>query len=241
MSGHSHWANIQHKKGIEDKKRSALFSRLSREIALAVKEGGPAPENNPRLQSAIEKAKKNNLPKEKIQRAINRALGIGEEGKIEEILYEVYGPSGSAFLVEVATDNKNRASGELKHLVESYGGSFAQPGAVKWMFEQVGKIEIILPSNIPEQELELKIIDFEALDFAKEANKIAVYTEVPKLKEVEQKIKQSGFSVDTADIIWKVKNPIKIADEKEKQKILELEEELKSYQDTERVFSNILL
>lgn len=241
MSGHSHWANIQHKKNIEDKKRSALFSRLSREIAVAVKEKGPKPENNIRLQAAIEKAKKANLPKEKIERAIDRAMGIGEEGALKQVLYEVYGPEGSAFLVETSTDNKNRTSSEFKHLVESCGGSFAQAGSVKWMFDYFGCIDAALPKGIPEEELELKIIDFGAEDFIKDGDKIIVYTSVQMLSEVEKEMKNIGIKIEESNIVWKPKNPINISNEALKHKISEFEEALKSYQDTERVFSNVVI
>jgi len=239
MSGHSHWANIQHKKSIEDKKRSALFARLSYEISLAVREAGPNPETNPRLKSAIEKAKKSNLPKEKIQKAINRGAGIGEEGKLEQVLYEVYGPGGSAFLVETLTDNKNRTASELKHLIELNGGSFAQAGSVKWMFEYVGKIEILPPQDISPEDLELKMIDFGAQDLKKDGNKVIIYTDAQKLKEVEKKIVDSNINVVGSEIVWRAKNPINISEESTKQKIIEFEDDLKSYQDVERVFSNI--
>lgn len=238
MSGHSHWSNIQHKKEIEDKKRSALFARLSHEIALAVKQGGPDPKNNAKLQAAIDKAKKNNLPKEKILSAIDRALGIGQEGQLEEVLYEVFGPYGSAFLVQISTDNKNRTSSEFKHLVELAGGSFAHEGSVKWMFDQIGKIVMFAPKDISEENLQLKIIDWGVEDFTKEGEKIIIYTNSHKLKEIEQKIKNENYDIEFSEMIWKAKNVNKISDEMAKSKIMEFEEELKSYQDTERVFSN---
>ncbi len=239
MAGHSHWANIQHKKSIEDKKRSALFSAISREIAIAVKEGGPKPENNNRLEAAIEKAKKANMPKEKIERAINRALGIGEEGKLEKVLYEVYGPNGSAFLVEVATDNKNRSTSELKHLVDSCGGSFAQAGAVKWMFDFVGFIEAQIPIGVSEDEIELKLIDLSVQDYKKEKNRIRIYTNAQMINETIKELKSIGVHIQETALIWKPKNPIKISNEEMKKNILSFEDELKSYPDTERVFSNI--
>ncbi len=239
MAGHSHWANIQHKKSIEDKKRSALFSAISKEIAIAVKEGGPKPENNNRLEAAIEKAKKANMPKEKIERAINRALGIGEEGKLEEVLYEVYGPNGSAFLVEVATDNKNRSTSELKHLVDSWGGSFAQAGAVKWMFDFVGFIGAQIPVGVSEDEIELKLIDLSVQDYKKEKNGIKIYTDAQMLNETIKELKSIGVHIQETALIWKPKNPIKISNEEIKKNILSFEDQLKYYPDTERVFSNI--
>lgn len=239
MAGHSHWSNIQHKKGIEDKKRSALFSRLSKEVAIAVKQGGSDPKNNIRLQAAIEKARKANMPKEKIDIAIDRAMGIGKEGKLEQVLYEVYGPQKSAFLIEISTDNKNRTASEFKHLVHLAGGSFAQAGSVKWMFDQLGKISITMPQGISEEGLELKMIDLGAQDFAKDDGRIIIYVSASMLGEVEKEVKVAGIDIEDASLVWKPKSPVKIFNKDIAQKILEFEEELKSYQDTERVFSNI--
>lgn len=140
MSGHSKWSSIKHKKGAADAKRGKLFSKLARAIIVAARDGGGDPDNNPTLATAIQKAREASMPKENIQRAIDRGTGAGADGAaIESILYEGYGPGGVAILVEALTDNRNRASAEIRFAFSSHNGSLGEPGSVAWIFEKKGR------------------------------------------------------------------------------------------------------
>src|SRR5512136_91753 len=156
MSGHSKWAQIKRKKGVADVKKGAMFTRLGREIALAAREGGGDPNANFALRLAVDKARSSNMPKENIERAIKRGTGeLNEGGQLEDIMYEGYGPGGSALLVQVLTDNRNRAASEVRHMFTHGGGNLAASNAVAWMFEKRGVITIENVKNADELELEL--------------------------------------------------------------------------------------
>jgi YebC/PmpR family DNA-binding regulatory protein len=136
MSGHSHWSSIKHKKGTADAKRGKIFSKLSRLISVAVKEKGPDLETNPKLKLAVEKAKEANMPKDNIERAIKRGSGQAQGVNIEEVVYEAYGPNGTALIIEGITDNKNRTLAEIKHILSRFGGKLAEAGSVKYLFDK---------------------------------------------------------------------------------------------------------
>ena len=142
MAGHSKWANIKHRKGAQDRKRGKIFTKLIREITIASRLGGGDLESNPRLRKAVNNAKSNNMPSEKIDRAIKKGTGVLEGVSYEEIIYEGYGPNGVAIIVEVITDNKNRTVSELRHILNKNNGNLAEPGSVAWMFERKGEIFI---------------------------------------------------------------------------------------------------
>ncbi len=136
MSGHSHWSTIKHKKGAEDAKRGKIFSKISRLISVAAKEKGGDPDSNPKLRTAIKKANEANMPKDKIEHAIKRGTGQLEGSVIEEVIYEAYGPNSVAIIIEGITDNRNRTSAEIKHILSKHGGKLAEPGSVKYMFDK---------------------------------------------------------------------------------------------------------
>jgi len=165
MSGHSHWSTIKHKKGAEDAKRGKIFSKISRLISIAAKEKGEDPDSNPRLRTVIGKAREANMPKDKIEHAIKRGTGQLEGSIIEEVVYEAYGPASVAIIIEGITDNKNRTSAEIKHILNKHGGKLAEPGSVRYMFEKKGEEWV---SKYP-MEVDEKILNqleklFEALD-----------------------------------------------------------------------------
>ncbi len=170
MSGHSHFASIKHKKAITDAKRSKIFSKLSREISVAAREGGGDPNFNPKLRTAIEKAKEFDLPAENIERAIKRGTGEIESAKLESVIYEAYGPGGIAIIIEGITDNKNRALAEIKQILNQNGGKLVGEGGVRWMFERKvkkpGSLEWVPKQEIElgEKDKELALKLFEALD-----------------------------------------------------------------------------
>lgn len=170
MSGHSHWATIKHKKGAADEKRGQVFSKLARMITVAAREGGGNPENNPKLRAAIEKAKSLNMPSENIERAIKRGTGELEGAKLEEVIFEAYGPGGIAIIIEGITDNKNRALNEIKQILNQNGGKLVGEGGARWLFERKAKegggLEWVAKQEIEisNQDKEAAYKLFEALD-----------------------------------------------------------------------------
>lgn len=244
MSGHSHWAGIKHKKGIEDKKRSNIFSKLSRQISVAAKEKGGDPETNLSLRIAIEKSKEFNLPKENIERAIKRGTGELEGEKLEEILFEALGPGGVSIIIEGISDNKNRAMGEIKQILSQNNGKLAGPGAVKWMFERKGLIIADFKSQIEElkdkEKLELKAIESEASDIYWENDILNIYTKPEELELVKKNLEEKKVKVDSAGLEWSAKEMIELSD-KEKDSCQKLFEELDELDAVQEIYSNIKL
>lgn len=206
MSRHSKWAKIKHGKGIADQKRGALFSKLTRVISVAAREGGD-PASNFKLRMAIEQAKAAEMPKDNIDRAIAKGSGADKDATalIQET-YEGFGPGGVAFMVEVITDNKNRAYQELRKTFSDHGGNLGSPGAVAWMFERRGVIRLSpLGGGVPPpsgEQLELQIIDAGAEDIVREGDSILVYTKPAELKAVEEKVRAAGLAPDYAGLEW---------------------------------------
>ncbi len=185
MAGHSHWSNIKRKKDKKDKKRSKKFSRLSKMIATAVKESGGEknPDMNPALSTIIEKAKKEDMPKDNIEKAIKKGAGEGEEGALEDFLLEVYGPDGLAVIIEGTTDNKNRTVSQINQILKMTGGKPAKPGSVTWLFDKKGVIEVE-----KKEEYELTAIDAGAENIDYQDNLLVIYTAPDKLTEVKKKM-----------------------------------------------------
>lgn len=232
MSGHSKWAKLKHTKGALDAKRGNLFTKIAHTITIAAREGGNDPASNFKLRLAIDKAKQANMPKENVERAIDRGLGKTDEGVIESATYEVFFPGKIAFVIEVLTDNKNRTMGELRRVINNYDGNFAQQGAVLWMFERRGVLRIIPPQRDPAlavanypaeagritnlEDLELKIIDLGADDIQIEGDEIAIYTSPENLEKVKEGIEKKEIQIDYAEIEWFAKDPIEISPEQQK-------------------------
>ncbi|MBR5614942.1 MAG: YebC/PmpR family DNA-binding transcriptional regulator, partial [Clostridia bacterium] len=168
MSGHSKWATIKRKKGALDAKRGKLFTKIGRELVVAVKEGGPDPDSNSKLRDAIAKAKANNMPNDTIQRSIKKAAGEDSAKEYFELVYEGYGPSGVAFMVETLSDNKNRTAGDLRHYFDKYGGNLGQTGSVGFMFDRKGQMVIAKTDAIDEDTLMMDALDAGAEDFSAE-------------------------------------------------------------------------
>jgi len=168
MSGHSKWANIKHRKEKSDAKKGKIFTKLGRELAVAVKEGGPDPLNNTKLADAIAKAKSNNMPNDSIERSIKKAAGNVNGANYEDIIYEGYGPGGVALIVEAMTDNRNRTAADIRHYFDKYGGNLGTTGCVSFMFSRKGQIIIEKTSDIDEDKLMLETIEAGAEDFAEE-------------------------------------------------------------------------
>lgn len=241
MSGHSHAKTIKHEKNITDQKRGQVFSKLARVIAIAVKEGGPNQETNYKLRIAIGLAKEANMPKENVDRAIKRGSGEGGEERLEEIIFEAYGPGGVAVIISGITDNKNRALGEIKQTLNQYGGKMVGEGGVRWMFDRKGTITIN-PSDQPspksKEELELLAIEVGAQDFYWHEGLIDLYGQPEELETIRKNLEQKGIKIDSSSLDWVPKEEVAV-DEKTKescQKLFDALDELESVQD---IFSNL--
>ncbi len=234
MSGHSKWQQIHRQKGAADAKRGALFTKLGKTITVAAKLGGGDADTNFKLRLAIDQAKAANMPKDNIDRAIKRGTGeLGDGKKIESINYEGYGPDGTAFIIEVLTDNRNRTSSTVKHLLNKYGGSLGSPNSVAWMFETKGIVRI---SKLP-QNLELPLIDAGAQDIVAEDGGVTVYTAPADLKKVKELLEQSGVTIEYAEI-EQVARDKKSASGATKEQVEKLFAELDDNEDVSNFYTN---
>jgi len=235
MAGHSKWANIKHRKAAVDAKRGKIYTKLAREITVAAREGGGDPEFNPRLRAAIDKARKFNMPKENIERAIKRGTGEIEGSSYEEVTYEGYGPGGVAIIVKCLTDNRNRAASEVRHAFSKHGGNLGTSGCVSWMFERKGVITI--PGNVDEEELMMAAIDAGAEDIKQEDGEFVVYTEPSNLENVKESLEKSGIKVEEAKLDLIPQNTVRVEGETAL-KVLKLLDMLEDLDDVQEVFSN---
>lgn len=235
MSGHSHYATIKRQKESKDAARGRVFSRHSKAIAIAIKAGGNAdPEMNSKLRFAIEQAKSDNMPKVNIDRILARAA---EVLTLEEVIYEGYGPEGVGILVEAATDNKNRASQEIKNLLEKGGGSMAGPGSVSFNFQPKGLVIVKKGANPNEQTLAL--IDLGAEDIIESGEELEVYTLPTAVSQIKEEIVAKGFEVLSMKII-KVPNSLIVASSPQKaQRVVDLIDNLEEHQDVQAVYTNL--
>jgi len=231
MSGHSKWATTKRRKGAVDAKRSANFTKLANIIAVAARSGGD-PETNFKLRIAIDKAREYSLPKENIERAIKRGTGELAGSQIEELTYEGFGPEGIAIIIEVVTDNKNRAVSEVKHLLNKYGGSLSSQGSVKWQFNYQGVVSLKEKQLTDEQELAL--IDAGVEDIDTEDN-ITLYTRVEDLEKIKEKVKNLGLTLEEANLEYVAKELVKPNNE---ESLLKLFEELEACDDVSNFYSN---
>lgn len=237
MSGHSKWSQIKRQKGAADVKRGALFSKLTVPIILAAKQGGGEPENNFQLKMAIEKARTANMPKENIERAIDRGLGKAGGAQIEEILYEAIGPAGISIIIEAATDNKNRTANEVKNALTKFSGKLTGSGAATYLFTRMGKLLIDLTDKNRE-EVEIMVIDSGAEDYEDQDDMMAVYTLPNQLEQVKKNLESQGLITKEAMLSWEPKTMVNIGDEAEAEKILNLMESLESLDDAVAVHAN---
>jgi len=241
MSGHSHWAGIKHKKGLEDAKRAKIFSKMSRLISVTAREKGGDPETNAELKMAIERAKSFNMPQENIERAIKRGSGeLGEE-KLESFLLEGFGPGKIAVLIEGVTDNKNRTIAEIRHLFENFGGKLAS-GGVLWMFERKGIITIAEHQEYKDKkdDLELLVIEAGAEDIEWNENEILeIYTKAEDLNQVKKNLEEKGIKIENINLGFKAKEEIRIEDKETKDKIEKLFESLDERDDVQEIYSNL--
>lgn len=241
MSGHSHWAGIKHKKQAEDQKRGKIFSKLSRMISVAAREGAD-PEMNPKLRQALEEAKAFNMPKENIERAIKRGTGELEGAKLEEVSYEAFGPGGVAIIIEGITDNKNRTFQEVKQILQKYSGKLAESGAVKWLFARKGAITINpnIQNSMSKEDLELKAIEAGAEDiyWHKTEDLLDIYTKPEELDKVKKNLEAQGIKIESASLDWVPREPIEVND-KDREELTKLFEELDENDAVQNIYSTL--
>jgi len=236
MAGHSHWAQIKRKKAAQDAKRGQLFTKLIREIIVAVRTGGSGdPELNPRLRAAIQAARAANMPKENIERAIKKALGLEEGTNYEEATFEGYGPGGVAIFIKTITDNRRRTVSEIRHLFSKHGGNLAEPGAVAWIFEQKGLI--VVPREDEEKVLEIAI-ESGAEDTKEYESEIEIVTEPSQFEEVKKALEDAGIKIISARVTMVPKTTVPVQDESTASSLLKLMEALEDHDDVQQVYAN---
>jgi len=236
MSGHSKWSQIKRQKGANDVKRGAIFTKMTREIMLAAREGGGDPEGNFRLRLAMDRARAVNVPLINIKRAIDKAIGGTAAEQFEEIVYEGYGPGGVAILVEAATDNKNRTAADVRAMFTKAGGQLAGAGAVAWQFEPRGVVAIARDGNDPD-EVALTAIDAGADDVDTDGDPIEVITDPTHLEQLRKSLEGAGLPIESAEVIMNAKTPVEVDAHVARQNI-RLVELLEDLDDVQRVTAN---
>jgi YebC/PmpR family DNA-binding regulatory protein len=237
MSGHSKWAQIKRAEGVNESRRGALFTKVGREITVASREGGGDPVANFRLRLAIEKAREVNMPQDNIQRAINRGTGADKEGgQLEELVYEGYGPGGVAMMIEVLTDNRNRAAADVRNVFTRAGGNMGESGSVAWMFDEKGLIVIELDGANPE-EVELAAIEAGADDIQEADGLLDVYTDKTDLDAVRKALDARQLKIDSADLVMVPKTRMDL-DDRAATSVARLMERLEELDDVQRVYVN---
>jgi YebC/PmpR family DNA-binding regulatory protein len=238
MSGHSKWSSIKHKKGAADAKRGQLFTKLTRALIVAAKDGGPDPASNLALQNAIEKARAASMPKDNIERAIARGSGTGADAAAyEQISYEGYGPGGVAVYVEVLTDNRNRTAGDVRHIFARHDGNLAESGAVAWLFERKGVV-LVDRDSTDEDELTLAAADAGAEDVADEGSSFEVTCAPEDLQAVREGLEAAGIAVTDAEVTMLPKTTVAVEDEAVARKVLKLIDGLEENDDVQDVYAN---
>ncbi len=244
MSGHSKWSTIKRQKGVTDAKRSQAFTKMANAITIAVREGGGGdPASNFKLRLAIEAARAVNVPKDNIQRSIDRGLGKGGVAAIETVVYEGYGPSKVAIIVEAATDNKNRTTPEIRGTMEKNGGTFASPGAVSWMFSDVGMITVAKDAQQGGVKKTLDdvfeaAVDVGADDVEDSGESVEVYTKPGDVEKVKNALVEKGFTIQSAELFKKPTTTVAICEKSDAEKVLAFVEKLEDLDDVQKVYSN---
>ena len=237
MSGHSKWSTIKHKKGAADAKRGKLFSKLSRAIIIAAKEGGGEPTANLALQNAIIKAKSYSMPKDNIERAIARGAGTdADAANYESIVYEGYGPGGVAVIVESLTDNKNRTASDVRHAFDKFGGNLGTTGSVAFQFERKGQIIVNGPAD--EDELMLAAADAGADDVVSGDGSFQVLCPIDVFGAVRDAVEAAGFAIDSAELTMVAKVTVDVTDEAVAKRLMKLMDVLEDNDDVQEVFAN---
>lgn len=239
MAGHSKWHNIQRRKGAQDAKKGKIFMRHAKFIYTAAKQGGGDPEMNPALRTAIDKAKAENMPNDNIERAIKKATGTLDGANYEELTYEGYGPSGTAVIVNVLTDNKNRTASEVRHAFSKHGGNLGESGCVSFMFDRTGYIVILDEAGeIDEDELTLEAIDAGAEDLEINEGVYEIYTDPADFETVKKVLEDKGYSIEESEITLKPQTYTELNEEDE-EKVMRLVDTLEDSEDVQDIHHNL--
>ena len=237
MSGHSKWATIRHKKGAADAKRGKVFTKLIKELMVAARMGGANPEGNPRLRAAVLAARAENMPKENIDRAIKKGTGDLEGVNYEEMMYEGYGPGGVAILVDIMTDNRNRAASEVRHIFSRNSGNLGEAGCVAWMFNKKGSI-VFDKKTIPEEELIELALEAGAEDVQDQEDQFEIITSLEDFVNVKAAFDEKGLNCELAEITMLPQTTVRIEDPKTAQQLLRLMDALEDADDVQHVYAN---
>ena len=240
MSGHSKWANIKHKKEKTDAQRGKIFTKIGRELSIAVRSGGPDPAENTKLADVIAKAKANNMPNETISRSIKKAAGEGDAANYEELTYEGYGPAGVAVILEILTDNRNRTAGEMRHIFDKAGGSMGATGCVGWMFDKKGVIVIERTPDVDEDELTMQALEAGAEDITSEEDAFEIYTSPEEFSNVRKALEDAGYAFLSAEID-RIPQTTVTVDEEALKKVNWMLDMFEDNDDVQNVFHNALL
>lgn len=238
MAGHSKWANIKHRKGKADAQRGKMFTKLSRYITVAAREGGADLEYNSALKSAVEKAKAENMPNDNIDRAIKKGIGDLDGVNYEEVQYEGYGPSGVAVLVECLTDNRNRTASDVRHAFDKFGGNLGATGCVGWMFDRRGLITIAKSDSVSEEELTLQAIEAGAEDFSSEEEVYEVVTAVEDFNAVKEALSSEGYELASADLVYLPQNTAALESQDDIKNMVKMIDALEDSDDVQNVYHN---
>jgi len=238
MSGHSKWNNIRHKKEKTDAQKGKIFTKLGKEIAMAVKAGGPDPNSNSRLKDAIAKAKANNMPNDNIMRSIKKASGDQIDDNYEEIVYEGYGPGGVAVIVETLTDNRNRTAGDIRHLFDKFGGNLGTAGCVSFMFDKRGQIIIEKTENINEDNLMMTALEAGALDVVVEDEYYEIITDPLDFSVVAETLEKEGYKFENAEVAMIPKTTTTLTNEDMIANMEKLIDRLEDHDDVQNIYHN---
>lgn len=238
MAGHSKWANIKHRKEKSDAQKGKIFTKLGREIAVVVRQGGPDPESNSKLKDVIAKAKAANMPNETIMRSIKKASGAAEADNYEEITYEGYGPGGVAVIVNAMTDNRNRTAGDVRHYFDKFGGNLGQTGCVSFMFNKKGVILIERNDNIDEDTLMMDALDAGAEDFSTEDEYFEILTDPDSFSAVREALEKKGYEFLEAEVEMVPVTTTKLTDPKQIELMNKLIDHLEDMDDVQSVYHN---
>ncbi len=241
MSGHSKWATIKRDKAKTDAQRGAIFTKIGREIAIAVKQGGPEPANNPRLATVIAKAKANNMPNENIQRSIKKASGGLDNVNYEELVYEGYGPGGSAVMLDILTDNKNRVAADMRYIFDRAGGSLGGSGSVSYLFNRKAVVCVKVPSDVTEDDVMELGLEHNAEDIINECDGyFTIYAEPAELNSLRQACESAGYVIDTAELQMIPTNTMDLDDSKYNS-FIKMIDNFENHDDVQNVYHNVNL
>lgn len=239
MAGHSKWANIKHKKAKADAAKGKIFTRIGRELMVAVRNGGPDPNVNFRLKIVMDKARAANMPNDNIMRAIARASGSQEGANYEEFLYEGYGPAGVAVMLEILTDNRNRTASEIRYLFSRHGGNLGETGCVAWMFDQKGSLVLSLSELTKSvDEIMLEALEAGAEDVKEDEDTIQILTTPADFQTVKEAMEGQGYVFASAEIARIPQNTVEVTDPNDAEKLLKLMDALEDHDDVQNVYSN---